>query len=354
MTIKFVCTCGKHLKARDDMAARRSVCPRCGSPVGIPSLKPTHAGTTLAPLTPFERMQQARRAAAAPTTTAIRPEAPPSAPAALQAETHLVRLVSNRARRRPPLRKRNLELEWHQFLVYPLRAWQLCLTRALFLAILCVCIAFFLPFVFIHLPENALALWGTRACIIVLLVPIVGIPCSFLDCVLDSAAAGEVYYIVWQGSRLAVVLRSGAKWLACLLAGPIIFAAVGGYYWLKCGDPAPLDWLILVEIGVVGVAYWIFTLVSFTDRGRVRDLNPVAVADLAHRLGWRGLLAVVVASLLFLAHGYGLLDGMARVHTELGQGVLMVVVVWLSALYWGTLFCRLLGVWCHRSRLTAG
>ena len=55
MSIKFVCSCGKHLRARDEMAERRSMCPRCGAPVGVPSLRPTHAGTTAAPLTPQER-----------------------------------------------------------------------------------------------------------------------------------------------------------------------------------------------------------------------------------------------------------------------------------------------------------
>ncbi|HEY7307870.1 MAG TPA: hypothetical protein VH643_00785 [Gemmataceae bacterium] len=47
MSIKFICSCGKHLRARDEMAARRSMCPRCGAPVGIPSLQPTHGGTTV-------------------------------------------------------------------------------------------------------------------------------------------------------------------------------------------------------------------------------------------------------------------------------------------------------------------
>ena len=36
MTIKFVCSCGKHLRARDHLAARRLACPRCGAPVGVP------------------------------------------------------------------------------------------------------------------------------------------------------------------------------------------------------------------------------------------------------------------------------------------------------------------------------
>src|SRR5213593_192012 len=63
MSIKFVCTCGKHLRARDEMAARRSVCPRCGNPVGIPSLRPTHASAPLGTLSPEELRQRTRELA---------------------------------------------------------------------------------------------------------------------------------------------------------------------------------------------------------------------------------------------------------------------------------------------------
>jgi hypothetical protein len=59
MSIKFFCSCGKRLKARDKMAARRTICPACGNPVGIPSLEPTQRGTAAAILSPAER--QARQ-----------------------------------------------------------------------------------------------------------------------------------------------------------------------------------------------------------------------------------------------------------------------------------------------------
>src|SRR6516225_10035363 len=57
MAIKFFCKCGKKLKARDEMAGRRSMCPRCGSPVGIPAANATYAGTKLGPMTVKDRLQ---------------------------------------------------------------------------------------------------------------------------------------------------------------------------------------------------------------------------------------------------------------------------------------------------------
>src|SRR5262249_48203301 len=40
--IEFVCSCGKRLKASDDIAARDVVCLRCGSLLSIPPLDPIH------------------------------------------------------------------------------------------------------------------------------------------------------------------------------------------------------------------------------------------------------------------------------------------------------------------------
>src|SRR6059036_1063667 len=144
MAIKFICTCGKHLRARDEMAARRSVCPRCGSPVGIPGLKPTQRGTEAAPLSPIQRLRHARERKPLPTATpALPPESPP--PARRPADPRLVHLLSSRGMRQPHLTGRHLEEHWYECLVYPLRAWRLCLGLALFLTLLSAAVSLFMP-----------------------------------------------------------------------------------------------------------------------------------------------------------------------------------------------------------------
>src|SRR5689334_18924730 len=45
MSIRFTCQCGKHFKVRDEFAGRRMLCPVCESPLGVPTLAPTHRGT---------------------------------------------------------------------------------------------------------------------------------------------------------------------------------------------------------------------------------------------------------------------------------------------------------------------
>jgi hypothetical protein len=353
MTIKFICTCGKRLKARDDMAARRSVCPRCGSPVGIPSLKPTHAGTTAPPMTPGERLRLARQRQLLVTTAPAPPAEPLQPTRRRRLDARLVHLLSMRTERRPNLTGRHLEKNWHECLLYPLRAWRLCLALSLFLTFLSAGIAAALPHLVADALDDPVVLLVVRVACALLLILILGVPCSFFDCVLASAVAGEVYYILWSGSPLLACLRSGVKWLTCFLAGPFVFAAAGIFYWLRCGDPALVDWLILAELGAVGLTYWFFAALSLTDSGRLRDLNPLAIADLAHRLGWRALAVAGAAALVLLLHGGLILRAVADVHTDTARGLAILAVAWLSAIYWSTFFCRLLGVWCHRGRLAA-
>jgi hypothetical protein len=141
MSIKFICSCGKHLRARDEMAARRSVCPRCGEPVGIPSLQPTHPGIFAAPLTPQERRRlrgepsrdhQEAEQASLPDG---RGSDQSSLPDGRGSDTPTPRLR----------RRRQLETRWTECLIYPFLSWRLLLILALMLTVLSACLVLLLP-----------------------------------------------------------------------------------------------------------------------------------------------------------------------------------------------------------------
>lgn len=359
MTIKFTCSCGKHLKARDDLAERRVVCPRCGYLAGVPALKPANPEGA-APLTRAERLQRAAhrgQPAAMETTLPPSPraliDAPPSRPhpgLSRPAVWRGVRLLSHRTLRRADLTGRHLEKNWRECLAYPIRAGLFCVVIALVLTAVSVGMTVYLPGLLAEPPSDPWALAGFSALWLLLLVLAVGVPCCFLDCVLASAAAGEIYYICWSGNLLLGIALSGGRWSICFLAGPIVFAATSFLYWLHCGDPSPLDWFIVAELGIVAIAYQIFAMLALADRGRLRDLNPLNVADLAHRLGWRALLLVLVAACVCLAHGLLLITGAAELHGEAPAGLAILAVGWASVIFWSTFLFRLLGVWCHRIR----
>jgi hypothetical protein len=325
------------------------MCPKCGNPVGIPSNKPHHSGD-LGPMTPQERLRYAQKRKQLGEQPPAEPE--PAAPAAQKkANPRFVQLLSNRAKRPPDPGTRHLEKHWYECLLYPLRAWRLCFGLAVFLAFMGGGMALILPPVLNDPESTSLPLVITYLIGAVLLL--FGLPCSFLECVITSASAGEVYYIRWSGSIIITLLLSGLKWLISFLAGPVLFAALCIVYWLSCGDPGWLDQFILAELAMIAIGYWFYALLAMTDRGRLRDVNPIAVADLAHRLGWRGLAVVGLAAGLLLVHGLGILVGVTEVHTSTFEGLFLLTIVWTSAVFWSTFFCRLLGVRCHLTRRAA-
>jgi hypothetical protein len=321
--------------------------------VGIPSLTPNFPGAA-PPMTPMERLRHARKRAPslADKDSADADDSPSIRLQTIESTT--VRLLSTKDKDKRTRTKakasRHLEKHWHQCLSYPLRAWWLCLWVAVIMAFLSAGIAVILPPLLADPPTDPWRLGIFRFVCLMLLLATFGVPSSFQECVLSSAAEGEVHYILWSGNLWLTILICGAKWLACFVVGPLLFAAIGCLYWIRCGDPSPLDWLILVELGVVAVGLWIYTVLSVTDRCRWLDLNPLAVADLAHRLGWQGFVAVLAASLLFLVHLVILVNGIADVHVGKLKGWMMLGGGWLSGVFWSTFFSRLLGIWLHRSR----
>jgi hypothetical protein len=171
--------------------------------------------------------------------------------------------------------------------------------------------------------------------------------CGFLDCVLASAAEGESQQVRWPGRHLLWVCKQFLGWALAFLSVPAPLAALGFYYWLNCGDPAPVDWIILAELGVVGAGYWLLAVLAVNRSGRLRDANPWRVVELAGRLGWRALAAAALAGLLFLAHGWLAFWTAGVLHDRLGLGLLLAAGCWLSGLFWAIVVFRVVGIWWY-------
>jgi hypothetical protein len=334
VSIKFVCSCGKRLKARDEMARRRSICPRCGSLVGIPGSLPDEA----VPLT-RKTQHSTLSADSLPDRAVPRP-----------GDERVLGILKARHAPRRPKSERHLEDYWYECLSYPLRAWPLCLIVSVVLTLMTAGLAVYLPRVIADAPDDAWTLLMVRASWGLILVMIVGVPCSYLDCILASAVRGDVGALPLSGGLLVAIVRSGLRWLACFCAGPVVFATAAFLYWLQCGDPGVLDLLIITQLGIVALAYQTYALLATLDRGRLRDLNPLAVVDMAHRLGHSCLVTVLAAGGVLMVHAWLLTVGVAEVHQSPGIGCAILAAVWLSGVFCSTFVCRWLGVCCHRWR----
>ena len=361
MTIKFICTCGKHLRARDEMAMRRSICPRCGAPVGIPSLQPTHREATLGPMTPAERMRARRNAAAsgslphdaAAAGTALdangRPVGSPLHPGGEDPLRHMLRehvvgLVLPRARV-----PRQLEKHWYECLLYPLRAGGLVLGLAVALTALSGGTLLVLPEI-VDLKVRLSGLLILGALFLAIPLVIVGFTCLLLDGALKTAPVGQLH-IHWLGRNLGLAIQSGASWLFCFLAGPVVPLGGSVIYWFYCGDPIFPDWLILAYLSIVGISYGLFATLAVNQSGRLLDANPVRIAELACKLGFRSIAVVVVTATLMLGHCLLAFAALQALRHDAGVGWTLLFFCWLNGMFWVAFLLRLLGVWCQRAKL---
>jgi hypothetical protein len=339
MSIKFYCTCGKHLRAREAMAGRRSQCPACGAPVGIPLLQPTQRGTSVAPLSADERRSQSGFGASVFATPA--PTHDEAAQTPDDAETE-------RRQKRSHLRRvRALEKHWYECLMFPLYAWPLLLPLTLALTALTGIAVLAWP----ELGDLSATPWWIWLVLWTAPFLTFGYVCAFLQCVLASAAAGETGYVRYPGSDVGLIARSLFNWLVCFLAGPILFAAAAFWFWLYAGDLTFIDWLIVIELALAGTAHWFLALVALHQTDRLRDVNPLRVADLIRRLGYSAVFATLAAAAVILALGYLILFALTELHQEPAVGFPILAAGWLVTLFWLAFLFRLLGLWCFRSRV---
>jgi hypothetical protein len=348
MSIKFICSCGKHLRARDEMAARRSMCPRCGAPVGIPSMRPTHAGTMAAPLTPQERRRLNRDKQGRNEPDAVETGITSSLALPTRSEAILDKLPQPAPKVR---RRRHLEQRWHQCLTYPLLNWKVFFCFAFLLSIFMAS----LILSFQKLPPFSEA---TREDWVVWLITawifgiIVAYAYATVEWALASALAGQGPASCWPSLRAGPLpLKSALRCLVCFLAGPVFLVALAGLYWLYGGDLKALDGLILAELGVFTVAYWFLSVVSANERDLLRDANPVRVAQLVHRLSYRAVVPVLIAPALMIPHVLVGLFAVNILHQQIFTGWLLLTVCSWSGLFWAAFLFRLLGVWCYRAPL---
>ncbi len=389
MSIKFICTCGKHLRARDEMAGRRSVCPQCGRPVGIPANEPTQRGTDAAPpLTPTERVQHDSGfkvfgleppQGAAPsgdfmsyqvvvTQEEQGPPPPPREPAYNLADVgplpdprsrdqrsrdaRLDRLlhpaVVQRVKRRRAPRPWLLEKHWYECLIFPLRAWPLVLGLGAALTLLTGVIVALL-----QSDLDSLQKWVFYYVTGMFALVVVGYTCGVFQCVLFSAGQGEFGLVRWPGGDLRLVLHSVIACVLSFLAGPVVPLVVAVMFWLNAGDLELVDYLILLQLGVVALGYWLLAFASVTINDRLRDVAPGAVVHLVRRIGLRALGVAAVAAFLIYGHLVWALTAVEEGHRS-GAGWFLLIIIWSCLLYCVIFLLRWLGLcWYRRPEPTA-
>jgi hypothetical protein len=371
MAIRFDCVCGHHLKARDEMAGRRTMCPACGSPVGVPSAQPTHRGAKprldgivgrgSAPK-PAQLMAEncvLSQSASVPGCQANHPPIGPVKTATNRATQRrdaikAVRLVTIRERRQAKWRKPrfwNLETRWYHCLRYPLYELPMLLLLAMALAITTTITLLLLPRVLqagwitgvlspVLIP---LAFWSF------LLLLIAGHVCMFLSRVAAHAARGDVKHIGWPDLDPWPPLVSLGHWVACLLSGPALVVCGCVYYWLHAGALRPLDWLIMAELLLPATGYALVTVLLASQSDELAAASPLRVFIAIGRLGGFAFVSMALAGALLFANFYLGMVAVEQLHREWWLGALLLAGFWFSSLYSAAFLLRLVGLWHFRA-----
>jgi hypothetical protein len=353
MSIKFVCSCGKRLRARDEMAARRSVCPRCGSPVGIPSLKPTHPGTAPNPMLPSERLARQKGAIpprpAAPFSQVLQAKNLPGAPEHTRepgetVDTGFVKQILEQEHSPSRLRRYGTHASWLGSFLYALRA-----APRIFILAFVMTVVVGLGFKMLQEAKRFDSPFNRYEDVGPYLVAIfIGLPfaysCAFLDAILRCTASRDLHQIPWPGRDFNAVLKTSLTWLCAFLAGPVVPAGLVLTYWLQCGEPELLDWIILGELGIAAVSYWLIVLVVLHKGNRLRDLNPIHVADMTYAFGPLYFLQVCLSAAVLCSFVALAVAGIELMPKNNGQALTMLVCACGGGIFGATWFLRLLGM----------
>ncbi len=91
---------------------------------------------------------------------------------------------------------------------------------------------------------------------------------SYFNGILALACEGKVKHDASIEFEPLDALASCGEWLACFAAGPAFLFGSALGYWLYCGDLTVVDWLILGELGFVGVGWWLLATLLTNVTGR--------------------------------------------------------------------------------------
>jgi hypothetical protein len=195
--------------------------------------------------------------------------------------------------------------------------------------------------------------WLVWVCAILLTIPLLifGYVAGFLNCVLISAMTGETRRIRWPGRDVGLALKSGASWLICFLAGPILPAGAGLLFWLHGGDFELLDWIILAEANILALACWFLLILAVNQNDRFYEVGPVRVAGMIQLLGHRLVALALFAGGLGLLHGWLASVAVAQTHDDILAGLFLLLLCWSSAIYCATFLFRWVGLWFYWKRV---
>lgn len=324
--IRFACTCGRILRAPPHWTGRAGHCPACTADVIVPAISAECEPPVESTLEPGDFADYSLRQE--PHQTALPTAFTPTVPVErIDYHDPWVDL--------PP---------WAQLLGTPCpQIGFVCRMGLAFAALAATGIAL-VPWA-LHLSWYFLLLlwlgagfvWG-------------GYLAQYLQNVREAASRGAKFTDPLPDAELSAALEAGRRWGIALVAGPIWFWLAATWYALHCGDPRPLDGLVLVELLAGGAIAWLVAIdLVRAERLSLRLLHPRRVWRALCTGGPELIVAGVFGGIGLFLHAALLLAALELAQVSLA-GIALLWFVGTSATCWLAIGLRALTLWKCRAR----
>jgi hypothetical protein len=326
MTVDIlVCPCGMRLKTPGAVPGRVGKCPRCGSRLQVPE--------------PTARLAQPASPVLPDVGQTFIPKRGRSDDNSVLKKAAADGFVA------PPS---SVERRWRESLLYPL--WNASGLGVL--AFMPVGLWFATVPVFVLLPA---LLSGTVFSLLglILMIPMTlglfaigGYTLLFLGQVLVTSCLGELAQPRSPGWSLSEIGEGLGRWFWALLIGGVVGGLPAMVYWINCGDLDWLDWVVLIDLMVPGLAYAQMALLASLIFESPLAANPFIVVKAILRLGWAYALPCLVTGSAVIAI-VALFELILLIRDPFG-GAVAFWVFWVVVLYSAMVVLRIFGVFCFR------
>jgi hypothetical protein len=157
-----------------------------------------------------------------------------------------------------------------------------------------------------------------------------------------SSSQGQSEMLTWPRFHLWAEIKAGLIGTVGLLCGPLPVAFLAGFFWLYGGRLETVDRLILIELTVIALTWWLLMVVASHEYG---SIHPRSIVRWFEDHGWLQL-AVVVGAMIVITIIFVFMLGILSVGRPEGFFVQAIFVpaslVWVFAILF--LVLRWLGV----------
>jgi hypothetical protein len=174
---------------------------------------------------------------------------------------------------------------------------------------------------------------------------VLGYGCRGLDAVLHNVLHGNDRPAQPAEFDPGPALASFVKWSVCFLAGPAFLLYEALRFWTLRGDLTITDGLILVELTVPAIGYWLVGVLVLSCRPDLVVPLPWQVLKIVVRLGWRAVPAGIVLTAAAAIHLWLGLSALLLLENSWIVGMVLLWICWFSVWQCGALTVQTLGAW---------